>query len=444
MASRFTSFARIRAISPTSRLVLGFSGTLGLYYTSKLRGIHADANATSMRVERSNVRPQKGIYRVDSVCWPANFPCEDHLSSLFINPFAWSFWSVYDGHVGPQAARHLDTHLLPNLVEKLADLYTQKKNPEKDSIHSIIKNVFLDLDDEMVNKSAQFLRDQPEGAPIKSMAASVLQAALSGSCALVAFYEANLRRLHVSVVGDSRAVLGRRRQTADGKTVYDVRVLSVDQTAKNPAEVARVTAAHPDEPQLADTQRGRFLGWGITRAFGNGVMKWSRELQTWMADNVLGDRPRETCKTPPYFTAEPEITTTDVQPGDFMIMASDGLWDCLSNEEAVGLVGLWLERKGNSNSSNSFWDAGLDFFSEENVVDRGELPVELKDEVTHYRRSWNAQKQFVNVDLNVARHLARNALGGASKDLHVALMSTPAPRARHIRDDISAVVVFFE
>jgi len=113
-----------------------------------------------------------------------------------------------------------------------------------------------------------------------------------------------------------------------------------------------------------------------------------------------------------------------------------------SNEEAVGLVGLWLERKGNSN--NSFWDASLDFFSEENVVDRGELPVQLTDEVTHYRRSWNAQKRFVNVDLNVARHLARNALGGASKDLHVALMSTPAPRARHIRDDISAVVVFFE
>jgi pyruvate dehydrogenase phosphatase len=39
---------------------------------------------------------------------------------------------------------------------------------------------------------------------------------------------------------------------------------------------------------------------------------------------------------PPYFTAEPEITTTEVQPGDCVVLATDGLWDCLTTEELMG------------------------------------------------------------------------------------------------------------
>jgi serine/threonine protein phosphatase PrpC len=38
-------------------------------------------------------------------------------------------------------------------------------------------------------------------------------------------------------------------------------------------------------------------------------------------------------------TAEPQITEYHLQPDDsFVILASDGLWDVLSNYDAVGLV----------------------------------------------------------------------------------------------------------
>jgi pyruvate dehydrogenase phosphatase len=242
---------------------------------------------------------------------------------------------------------------------------------------------------------------------------------------LVAFYDSNVRSLHVSVVGDSRAILGRRRKTDDGTTIYDVHVLSADQNGKNPAEVARLEAAHPGETLF--NERGRFLGWGITRSFGNGVLKWSRELQTFMQEKCLGDKPRDTVKTPPYATAMPEITTTAIEPGDFMVMASDGLWDCLTNEEVVGLVGLWLKRQDDG-------VAKMQSTGEEQIVERADLPVELKDDqLDGNYEYWKAKKQFVNVDSNVARHLARNALGGADKDLHTALLSTPAPRARHFK-----------
>ncbi|KAF7358369.1 PPM-type phosphatase domain-containing protein [Mycena venus] len=222
---------------------------------------------------------------------------------------SWSFRSVYDGHVGPQAAWHLEKHLLPNLVNSLYELYSKGGQPQKEAVHSVIKDVFVSLDDDMVNKSAQLIVEQSEGTPIKALAAKVLQTARSGSCVLVAFYDHNVRTLHVPVVGDSRAVLGRRRQTKDkdGKTIYDVHVLSVDQNGDNPDEVARLSAEHPDEKLFNGT---RLLDWGPARTFGNGVMKWSKELQAFMQEKCLGDKPYSTLLTPPYFTAMPETMTT--------------------------------------------------------------------------------------------------------------------------------------
>ncbi len=37
--------------------------------------------------------------------------------------------------------------------------------------------------------------------------------------------------------------------------------------------------------------------------------------------------------------AEPEVTVTSLSPADaFLVLASDGLWDVVSNQDAVGLV----------------------------------------------------------------------------------------------------------
>ncbi|KAJ7830007.1 protein serine threonine phosphatase 2C [Mycena olivaceomarginata] len=413
-------FARLGlgAGSTSRRLFLGLSGSgLGIYYASTFRKVHADSDFQS-RPQQGNretysFKPHVGVHRVDTVFWPANYPAEDVLTSLYVQPMSWSFWSVYDGHVGPQAAWHLEKHLLPNLAESLHALYSKGVQPHTEAIYSTIKNVFVSLDDEMA-------------PPIRALAARALQTAHAGSCALVAFYDKNVRTLHISLTGDSRALLGRARKAADGKTVYDVQFVSADQNGLNPAEVARLSAEHPGEELFKGS---RYMGWGISRSFGNGVLKWSRELQNWMEERCLGNKPRDTLLTPPYFTAEPEITSTVVEPGDFLVMASDGL--------VVGLVGLWLER--NENVSNATL-----LPEEEQAIERAELPVTLTDNQTHYPYWPTVKKQFVNVDSNVARHLARNSLGGADKDMHVALLSTPSPRARRVRDDVSVIVVFFE
>jgi len=69
------------------------------------------------------------------------------------------------------------------------------------------------------------------------------------------------------------------------------------------------------------------------------------------------------------------------------------------------------------------------------------LPEE--DDTVRYRQ-WGARKAFVNVDSNAATHLARNALGGDDSDLAAALLAMRSPRGRTYRDDITAIVIFFE
>jgi pyruvate dehydrogenase phosphatase len=43
-------------------------------------------------------------------------------------------------------------------------------------------------------------------------------------------------------------------------------------------------------------------------------------------------------RTPPYVTANPDVGTMQLEKGGFAIMASDGLWDLVTSEEAARIV----------------------------------------------------------------------------------------------------------
>ncbi len=64
-----------------------------------------------------------------------------------------------------------------------------------------------------------------------------------------------------------------------------------------------------------------------------------------------------------------------------------------------------------------------------------DLPVRSsgKKDDTFMYRMWRTPKTFVNVDRNVAQHLARNALGGGNRDLMYALVAMNMPRSRRYR-----------
>ena len=292
----------------------------------------------------------------------------------------------------------------------------------------------MKLDHEIVHNSvAQVLKAQS-----KRVAAEVLAPAYSGSCALLSFYDSRSRELRVACTGDSRAVLGRRG--ASGK--WTATALSEDQTGATPSEAARLRQEHPGEDGV--TQNGRILG-GLepSRAFGDALYKWSIETQQRIKQSYFGRTPSPRCKTPPYVTAEPVVTTTKVQPenGDFVVMATDGLWEMLTNEEVVGLVGQWLEAQKTSAGANksqkwlTSWlggDKGLPVEMADKNGDRGGQRAPIRQQ-QWWGTDGKADARFVVEDKNAATHLIRNALGGRDRDMVCALLTLPSPYSRRYR-----------
>ncbi len=213
---------------------------------------------------------------------------------------------------------------------------TAEACPTPEFIDDAIKTGFNKLDHEITWKCLDVLKTNS-----KSLSVQALSPAIAGSCALLAFYDTDTQLLRVACTGDSRAVLGRK---AKGD-LWSAIPLSVDQTGYNKAEVARIRAAHPGEKE--PIKDGRLLGYAISRAFGDGQLKWTRKIALGLRESFYGRSPSPTLLTPPYATAEPIITTTKIEPenGDFVVMASDGLWESLTNDEVVGLVGKWIKEQ---------------------------------------------------------------------------------------------------
>lgn len=124
-----------------------------------------------------------------------------------------------------------------------------------------------------------------------------------GCTAIVALIARN--ELFVANAGDCRAILCR-----DG----NARTLSKDHVASCLEERERVTEAGGVVKWQVDTWRVGPAALQVTRSIGDDDLK-------------------------PAVTAEPEITVTALSEDDeYMVMASDGLWDVMSNTDIVGII----------------------------------------------------------------------------------------------------------
>ena len=150
-------------------------------------------------------------------------------------------------------------------------------------------------------------------------------------------------------------------------------------------------------------------------------------------------------KTPPYVIATPVIThqkislpnpaSSESKPSSslkFMVLATDGLWDVLSSEDVVALVGGYF--------------AGL-----KGTISKSSLPALVPTTVGtptvqgKEGKRGNAQEgSWAFVDDNVSAHLIRNAFGGGDEDELRKILSIPAPHSRRWRDDVTVTVVWWE
>jgi len=147
-------------------------------------------------------------------------------------------------------------------------------------------------------------------------------------------------------------------------------------------------------------------------------------------------------KTPPYVTATPVVTHRDFDFGSvsqpsrspaarFVVLATDGLWDKLSSEDVVALVGGHL--KGLKGTIPKI------ALPELVPTVSGSPTVEGKD-----KKRNNIGGSWAFEDENVSSHLIRNAFGGGDIEGLKKLMSIPSPFARSYRDDTTVTVIWWE
>lgn len=134
--------------------------------------------------------------------------------------------------------------------------------------------------------------------------------------------------------------------------------------------------------------------------------------------------PMQNLKTPPYLSAEPDVFHYKLEKSDrFIVLASDGLWDMLDNEEVIELVAAYIEGRRS-----------------EKLQERAHLyGVANCDAIL---ADPNAFKD--SEDENIASFLIRFALAGYDRNNLRAMMSLSYPDVRLYRDDISVAVIFLE
>ncbi|KAL5326889.1 hypothetical protein ACEPPN_004578 [Leptodophora sp. 'Broadleaf-Isolate-01'] len=369
-----------------------------------------------------------GVNRYDGTQVASNSPCEDrYIHGTFPSPWKegskWMAWGVLDGHAGWQAADLLQQQLLPFVRHGLSQVKSgsDQEGVSDDRVGDAIKGAFVKLDDTILKTAV----DVSQGNGSLQDKLANMAPAFAGSCALLSIYDPTTYKLHVACTGDSRAVLGQRNN--EGK--WEAIPLSVDQTGDNAEEIARLKKEHPGEEEII--AGGRVLGIMVSRAFGDSRWKWPVDLQKELKKKFGGPSiltPRYKVLTPPYLTAEPAVTSMNIDPGkpSFLIMATDGLWDNMSSQQAVDLVAKWLDtpatirKVGNAEPKYEPYDFS-DFEWKEKFVE-GRTTVQ---------------------DDNAAVHLVRNSLGGNHHEMLAGRLTYGTPFSRNIRDDITVQVVFF-
>ncbi|SCV44382.1 related to Type 2C Protein Phosphatase [Fusarium fujikuroi] len=358
--------------------------------------------------------------RVDFARLGSNNPMEDEWDLKIAKGVGGTntlYAGVYDGHAGWATSKVLRAALVPYVSNALSNITPTSSN---ELVDDAIKKAFVRLDDRIFNQAQEALesgQDQGSASVIIAVAP-----AIAGSCALLTMYEPRTSTLRTAVAGDSRAVRG---MWSPNTIKYEVDVLSKDQTGFNQDEVERLDKEHPGEiKDMINPESGRLFGMAITRAFGDHRWKWPEELIRKVKHDFYGTAPRPSAKTPPYMTARPEVTTRKIQTEDFVILASDGLWDMMSNEDAVSCVSRWLVAKKNGKPEP---------FKETKFEGR------LED-------GWVATPEHqVIEDLdNAAVCLVKNALGGSRRGLFLGAMTTYPPMSRNVRDDMTVQVIFFK
>ncbi|TXG71137.1 hypothetical protein EZV62_006072 [Acer yangbiense] len=202
-------------------------------------------------------------------------------------------FGVFDGHGGSRAAEYLKEHLFENL----------SKHPQflTDTKLAISAHVFISVEDEMKHQISLSLCESYQQTDVEFLDSERDSYRDDGSTASTAVLVGN--HLYVANVGDSRTVISKA-----GKAI----ALSDDHKPNRTDERKRIENAGGVVMWAGTWRVGGVLA--MSRAFGNRMLKQ-------------------------FVVSEPEIQDQEIDEEiELLVLASDGLWDVVPNDDAVALA----------------------------------------------------------------------------------------------------------
>ncbi|KAF9674818.1 hypothetical protein SADUNF_Sadunf10G0166500 [Salix dunnii] len=269
-----------------------------------------------------------------------------------------TFVGVYDGHGGPEAARFVNERLFENIkILSIARIHNadcpsnvivlvleEKRVYDYGFASSVLFFAVLaihgagftsennGMSADVINKA--FLATEEEFLSlVKNQWLHKPQIASVGACCLVGIVCSGV--LYIANAGDSRAVLGRlERAIKEIKAVQ----LSYEHNASIESVREELHSLHPDDPHIVVLKHKVWRVKGliqISRAIGDAYLKRAE----FNREPLLARFRLPAPFNKPILKAEPTILVQKLYPEDqFLIFASDGLWEHLSNQEAVDFV----------------------------------------------------------------------------------------------------------
>ncbi|XP_057789911.1 probable protein phosphatase 2C 24 [Salvia miltiorrhiza] len=233
------------------------------------------------------------------------------------------YFGVYDGHGCSHVATKCKERLHEMVKEELLLDDVGEARNSSNWWKCVMERSFTRMDKEVVAWNENVVDDTTVSCRCELQTPECDAVGSTAVVAVVSPYN-----IVVANCGDSRAVLCR-----SGKAIP----LSTDHKPDRPDEMNRIQAAG-----------GRVIFWEGARVLG--VLAMSRAI----GDNYLK----------PYVSCEPEVTVTERSEEDeCLILASDGLWDVVSNDTACGVARMCLKGKAKGmepSSSSSVDDDGGD------------------------------------------------------------------------------------
>ncbi|PIN22300.1 Serine/threonine protein phosphatase [Handroanthus impetiginosus] len=226
------------------------------------------------------------------------------------------FFGVYDGHGGSQVANYCRDRVHLALEEEIKNVKEPLVNGSTKDVRqvqweNVFMSCFLKVDDEIGGNASRVVQERnyersnymPKPAAPETVGSTAVVAVVCSSHIIVAN------------CGDSRAVLYRGKEAIP---------LSVDHKPNREDEYARIEASG-----------GKVIPWNGHRVFG--VLAMSRSI---------GDRYFK-----PWIIPDPEVMFVPrAREDECLVLASDGLWDVLSNDEVCEVarkrILIWHKKNG--------------------------------------------------------------------------------------------------